>query len=150
MRWLPDGTASIQQPTIQPIYNGKTPAELVAVVTGYKDQKAYDIVRNYWLPTSVRRREGVEQGAARRRSSGGGSNRQRQQLRPSTRASPRPSAASGYEVVFVPSWSVFDGRFVNNAWLQEAPDPDHEADLGQRGAAQPRRPRRSSASDWAT
>ena len=30
---------------------------------------------------------------------------------------------SGYEVVFVPSWSVYDGRFNNNAWLQEAPDP---------------------------
>ena len=29
----------------------------------------------------------------------------------------------GYEVVFVPSWSVFDGRFANNGWLQETPDP---------------------------
>ena len=38
-------------------------------------------------------------------------------------SAPAPAAASGYEVIFVPSWSVFDGRFVNNGWLQEAPDP---------------------------
>ena len=30
----PDGTASIQQPTIQPLYGGKTAAELVAAISG--------------------------------------------------------------------------------------------------------------------
>jgi molybdopterin-containing oxidoreductase family iron-sulfur binding subunit len=30
---------------------------------------------------------------------------------------------SGYEVVFTPSWSVWDGRFANNGWMQEVPDP---------------------------
>jgi MoCo/4Fe-4S cofactor protein with predicted Tat translocation signal len=116
----PDGTASIQQPTIQPIHSGKTAAELVAVITGYKDQKAYEIVRNYWLPTLA-----------------GGEKAWRKALHdgivPSTLTAttapvfytsvPAPSVANGYEVVFVPSWSVFDGRFANNAWLQEAPDP---------------------------
>ena len=61
----PDGTASIQQPTIQPLHGGKTAAELVALVSGYKDQKAYDIVRNHWL-AGCRRRERLAQSAARR------------------------------------------------------------------------------------
>src|SRR5690606_29357407 len=29
----------------------------------------------------------------------------------------------GLEVILAPSNSVYDGRFVNNGWLQEAPDP---------------------------
>jgi molybdopterin-containing oxidoreductase family iron-sulfur binding subunit len=36
---------------------------------------------------------------------------------------PAPAPASGFEVIFAPSWSVFDGRFANNGWLQEVPDP---------------------------
>jgi molybdopterin-containing oxidoreductase family iron-sulfur binding subunit len=32
-------------------------------------------------------------------------------------------AASGLEIVFVPSPSVHDGQFANNGWLQELPDP---------------------------
>jgi molybdopterin-containing oxidoreductase family iron-sulfur binding subunit len=31
--------------------------------------------------------------------------------------------ASGLEIVFVPSASLHDGRFANDAWLQELPDP---------------------------
>src|SRR5262249_47083990 len=44
----PDGTASIQQPMIQPLHGGRTASELLAILTGYKDQKPYDIVRNHW------------------------------------------------------------------------------------------------------
>ena len=34
-----------------------------------------------------------------------------------------PQAQSGIEVVFYPGHSTWDGRYANNAWLQEAPDP---------------------------
>ncbi|QJE97411.1 TAT-variant-translocated molybdopterin oxidoreductase [Luteolibacter luteus] len=34
-----------------------------------------------------------------------------------------PAAASGVEVVFVTDGSVYDGRWIDNGWLQEAPDP---------------------------
>ena len=34
---------------------------------------------------------------------------------------PRPRPAEGLEVVFRPDPSVHDGRFANNAWLQELP-----------------------------
>ncbi|MGB9606400.1 MAG: molybdopterin oxidoreductase, partial [Bryobacteraceae bacterium] len=44
-----DGTAGIQQPTIAPLFGGRTAAEVVALVTGYAHRRAYDIVRNYWL-----------------------------------------------------------------------------------------------------
>jgi MoCo/4Fe-4S cofactor protein with predicted Tat translocation signal len=117
-----DGTVSIQQPTIQPLHGGKTAAELVALVTGYKDQKAYDIVRNHWLPSFA----GGEKAWKKALHDGvfaaapGGASTTTAPVFHT--ASPAPPTG-GYEVVFVPSWSVFDGRFVNNAWLQEAPDP---------------------------
>ncbi len=92
------------------------------LVSGYKDLKAYDIVRNYWLPV-------VGGEKAWRKALHDGVIRPAlccccrfRQLRCSTRLH-LLLPTGGYEVIFVPSWSVFDGRFANNAWLQETPDP---------------------------
>ncbi|MGH9559695.1 MAG: 4Fe-4S dicluster domain-containing protein, partial [Bryobacteraceae bacterium] len=38
-------------------------------------------------------------------------------------ASEPKASTSGIELSFVPSWAAWDGRFANNGWLQEAPDP---------------------------
>src|SRR5215212_6736725 len=38
-------------------------------------------------------------------------------------ATPQPAAASEWEIRFVADSSVYDGRFANNGWLQEMPDP---------------------------
>jgi molybdopterin-containing oxidoreductase family iron-sulfur binding subunit len=43
-----DGTVSIVQPLIAPLYEGKTAYEMLALFGDNYDQKAYDIVRNYW------------------------------------------------------------------------------------------------------
>jgi len=119
-----DGTASIQQPMIRPLYGGKTAAEVLAALTGYKDQRAYDIVRNYWMAKwpardaeSMWRRclhDGVIPGT------------QYPLVEPKPGKAPelRPSEApAGLELAFYPSASVWDGRFANNGWLQETPEP---------------------------
>src|ERR1043165_9588754 len=43
-----DGTATIMQPLIEPLYEGKTPYELLAVFSDQYDRKPYEIVRSYW------------------------------------------------------------------------------------------------------
>jgi molybdopterin-containing oxidoreductase family iron-sulfur binding subunit len=119
----PDGTATIQQPAVAPLYQNKTASEVLAAITGYKDQDAYQIVRNYWLG-----RLGNE-GAWRKALHDGvvpgtpGSAPTTPSPNFSAYAQPAGPAGGGTEVVFVPSWSAYDGRFNNNAWLQEVPDP---------------------------
>jgi molybdopterin-containing oxidoreductase family iron-sulfur binding subunit len=44
-----DGTVSIIQPLIEPLYNGKTAHELLAAFSTQFDRKSYDIVREYWM-----------------------------------------------------------------------------------------------------
>jgi molybdopterin-containing oxidoreductase family iron-sulfur binding subunit len=42
-----DGTASIIQPLIAPLYNGKSAAELIALLSG-TEASSFDLVRGYW------------------------------------------------------------------------------------------------------
>src|SRR5260370_18682776 len=43
-----DGTVTIVQPLIAPLYEGKTAHELLALFSDNYDRKPYDIVRDYW------------------------------------------------------------------------------------------------------
>ena len=43
-----DGTVSIIQPLIAPLYSGKSPLEFVALLSGQADATGYDLVRAYW------------------------------------------------------------------------------------------------------
>jgi len=43
-----DGTVTIMQPLIQPLYEGKTAYELLAIFTDQYDRKPYDMVKTFW------------------------------------------------------------------------------------------------------
>src|SRR3984885_15012638 len=43
-----DGTASIIQPLIAPLYQGKSAVELIALLNGQSDATGYELVREYW------------------------------------------------------------------------------------------------------
>jgi MoCo/4Fe-4S cofactor protein with predicted Tat translocation signal len=141
-----DGTLSIVQPLIAPLYGGKTAHELLASLSDRPEQSSYEIVREYWAthaPGSGANRApatptaAAEFEAAWRRWLHDG-------LIPDTAYEPRtiaftggsatfpgaPGAASGaaaagsgFELVFRNDPSVLDGRFANNGWLQELPKP---------------------------
>jgi len=43
-----DGTVSMVQPSIEPLYEGKTAHEILAVFSDQYDRKPYDIVKEFW------------------------------------------------------------------------------------------------------
>jgi MoCo/4Fe-4S cofactor protein with predicted Tat translocation signal len=47
-----DGTVSIVQPLIQPLYGGKSAHELIATLTERPERNGYDVVREYWQANS--------------------------------------------------------------------------------------------------
>jgi len=50
-----DGTASILQPLIAPLYGGRTAHELLSVMIGEPQRSSYEIVRDYWREQSRER-----------------------------------------------------------------------------------------------
>ena len=125
-----DGIVTIQQPLIAPLYGGRSPHELFAALNGSAEISAYDIVRRFW-----RGRIGNAEfdGWWRRALHDGfipdsGARRRTAAVRAQTAAPSRPdvpaaNAAEGLELVFRPDPTIWDGRFANNAWLQELPKP---------------------------
>ncbi|HEV8630647.1 MAG TPA: TAT-variant-translocated molybdopterin oxidoreductase, partial [Thermoanaerobaculia bacterium] len=145
-----DGTASILQPLIDPLFGGKTPYELLAVFTGKTDATAYDLVRATWQdPASApagaamtgdfeaawRRavHDGVVPGTAQppvTPAVAGGAVAQAAAMTVraaqwAAAAASRPvgTGAESLALLFRPDPTVFDGRFAGNAWLQELPKP---------------------------
>jgi Fe-S-cluster-containing dehydrogenase component len=123
-----DGTASIVQPLIAPLYGGKTAAELLSALLGEGNRSSHELVRDQWRAASQARDfdtfwdEALQRGVI----PGTAAPPVRPGLRWNSIADPlaaAPAEPSGMEIVFQPDPSVYDGRFANNAWLQELPDP---------------------------
>ncbi|HSM58587.1 MAG TPA: TAT-variant-translocated molybdopterin oxidoreductase [Candidatus Sulfomarinibacteraceae bacterium] len=123
-----DGTATIMQPLIEPLYEGRSAHEVLAMVAQGEWREPYDIVRDYW-----QEQIGGE-GAAFDRA---WQMALREGLAPDSAlpavevavlpalALPEAEVDLGQELValFRPDPAVWDGRYYNNVWLQELPKP---------------------------
>ncbi len=139
-----DGTVSIIQPLIAPLYDGKSAHELLAVLLGQPDRSAHDFVRDYWKGQNSSQdfetfwettlHDGVMAGTAlppKQVLSNTGFGVQDWGLKsantsgPNSQISPHSQAGGtgGLEIVFRPDPTIWDGRFANNGWLQELPKP---------------------------
>jgi Fe-S-cluster-containing dehydrogenase component len=130
-----DGTISMIQPLINPLVDARSGGELLATLAGKPTPDAHRLLHGYW--TGVHQlsevtwqesiRLGVQQGTAQAPvvpgplDVGGVS----KALEPIvTAATGRPPELAGtIEIDLYPSPTVHDGRFANNAWLQEHPAP---------------------------
>jgi len=123
-----DGTISIVQPLIAPIYGGRSSIELLALLLG-DTTKALDLVKathQAALPNERAFRKAVHDGVIAG-SAFPAATPTLQGLKPVTldeRALGGKKLQNGQlEVTFGPCLKVFDGRFANLAWLQELPEP---------------------------
>jgi MoCo/4Fe-4S cofactor protein with predicted Tat translocation signal len=136
-----DGTVTIVQPLIAPLYGGKTAHEMLATLSENPEQSSYEIVRQYWRsrygksaeeferfwrqslhegliegsafsPKQVALKLDLSRAADRQRSKG--------EAGPDSQET---SKGQPLEILFRPDPTIFDGRFANNSWLQELPKP---------------------------
>jgi Fe-S-cluster-containing dehydrogenase component/anaerobic selenocysteine-containing dehydrogenase len=128
-----DGTLSLVQPLIRPLYDGVSLADVLAVLAGDPRPDSYRRLREL---------HGAPVGAGPELERVWQSHLQRGFL-PGTAASAEtvqlswspamaaavadaaaaPAGEPGLELRFAPSQSIYDGRFASNAWLQELPRP---------------------------
>ena len=119
-----DGTVTIVQPLILPLYDGKSAHEMLAVFQDLPSASGYDLVRSYWQ--SQHAGPDFEQWWRRSVHSGFIADTAlpiRQVAAKLGALPPGPSSGSGYEISFRPDPCIYDGKFLNNAWLQETPKP---------------------------
>lgn len=122
-----DGTVTIQQPLIAPLFGGHSEYELLAALEYLQPQRSgYEIVRGHWREQN--RWDDFEQGWRKSLNDGvvEGTRFEPKQVRLRPAEMSEAGAApteNGLEVIFRPDPNVWDGRFTDNPWLQEVPKP---------------------------
>jgi Fe-S-cluster-containing dehydrogenase component/anaerobic selenocysteine-containing dehydrogenase len=121
-----DGTVTIQQPLIAPLYGGHSRHQVMALLTPEASDDGYALVRDTWTTKfgadafEERWQDGLRNGVV----SGTAAQLEAPSLVESRAAAieTRP-AGEGIELHFAPDPNVWDGRYANIAWLQELPKP---------------------------
>jgi molybdopterin-containing oxidoreductase family iron-sulfur binding subunit len=119
-----DGTASIVQPLIAPLYNGKSAYELLSLLAGQAEATGYEIVQGYWKT----QHSGGDFDSFWRKSLHDGwiegtALQPKQIALKNLAVGTQAAATQGIEINFRRDPSIYDGRFANNGWLQELPKP---------------------------
>lgn len=144
------GTLSVVQPLILPLFGGRTPIELLGLMVAGQDRSGYDIVQETWKPLLGEAEfdkawnrvlhDGLLSGSELPEVVPDGSVEPLAELARSmnflvasgvvvsgaagsTTPDLKVGPTGGLEIVFLPSPSLHDGRFANDGWLQELPDP---------------------------
>ena len=102
-----DGTVTIMQPLIEPLHEGKSAHELLAVFSDQYDRKPYEIVKSYWQRAGSTGARANGQGQANAQATPAAS------PAPTSSPAPGPTSPADFE-----SWwrqSLHDGFIANSA-----------------------------------
>ena len=121
------GMVSVVQPLILPLFGAKSDIEVLGLMAVDADLSGYNIVRETWQQ-SILADGDFEKQWNRVLHDGLLAGSELPEVTPGVAAAAfgqlsAATAPSGLEVVFLPSAAVHDGRFANDGWLQELPDP---------------------------
>ncbi len=155
-----DGTTSIVQPLIAPLYQGWSSIEVLSLLlTGVKSS-GHDVIKNFWVgilqginkqtlsnqpsdaakakespdlkhPEQLLWHRSLKAGLLKLHGESWESPLKAPSVAPSLQKEKVSQALAAFrlpqstrlEIILPPDYSVYDGRFANNGWLQELPDP---------------------------
>jgi molybdopterin-containing oxidoreductase family iron-sulfur binding subunit len=130
-----DGTVTIIQPMIAPLYDGKQPHQILQAMLTDNGQdplaSPYDVVRATWpqLASQANGASGVSDQAWRKALHDGFLANTAYQAKNVTASATNaagpgnPGGAGSISVVFRADYGVYDGRYANLGWMQEIPRP---------------------------
>ncbi|MGH6682121.1 MAG: TAT-variant-translocated molybdopterin oxidoreductase, partial [Bradyrhizobium sp.] len=126
-----DGTVTIQQPQVRPLYGGHAAQEVLAVLMANFSPDPYTLLRNFWQQRAQQENRGdfdsfwhealkvgvVSNSAASTLS-----------LKPAGNIAAQlhaetPAHKTTLQALFRPDDGTWDGRYANNPWLLEMPRP---------------------------
>src|SRR6202166_4372839 len=131
-----DGTASLVQPLIEPLYGGKSLLEVMAILLGRGETSGYELVRATWngklagdFEPAWRKalHDGVIPGTQLPPISSGaglaGAAAAVAQAAGEIAAAAAAAGQGGLTLCFQPDPTIGDGSWAGNVWLQELPKP---------------------------
>ena len=122
-----DGSVTLSQPLIAPLYEGKQLIEMIGMLLDKGGRDVRDLVKEYWrgqLAAATPNFDDFWQKCIHDGFIAGSAPAAKAVAIRKELAAELPAAkAGGAEVLFRPCPHIWDGRFSNNAWLQELPRP---------------------------
>lgn len=129
-----DGTVTLIQPLIAPLYGGKSSHEVLGLFTNQAGQTTHDIVQSYWKNQNLAVRfedfwqtslhDGlIADSALPVRTVDSGSLIVNRESRSTIHNPQSTTNDQQLELTFRPDPTLHDGRHANNGWLQELPKP---------------------------
>jgi MoCo/4Fe-4S cofactor protein with predicted Tat translocation signal len=132
-----DGTASLCQPLIEPLYGGRSILEITTYLATLQETPGEEIVRKHWREYWIgeKKKPGDEfsdfwktslhDGLVRDTAlpTKGVELKDNWQEQLTKTAAGAANGTGEFELVFEPDPTVYDGFFANNGWLQELPKP---------------------------
>jgi len=120
-----DGTYSVVQPLIAPLFGGRSAIELLGVILGDQSSDGYSALRGQFSMIAKGNAPGVWNRTLHDGVLADSSSPPTDISTPERFPTEEVDALqeAGLELVFLGSRTVYDGRFANNGWLQEMPDP---------------------------
>ena len=119
-----DGTVSVIQPLIEPLYGGRTAHDFIQGMLDDPTVSAYTAVKQTWAAqlgkgdADLNWRKALHSGWIE-----GTAFDKPASLKAGAAAVPTPAAKDAFEIIFRPDPNIYDGRYSNVGWLQELPKP---------------------------